>query len=91
MTKKKRSMKKIFHEVWEREKQMDKEGASFMQCIDCPKKLYESVVTHWNFSHEYGKNSHPEHKYNPLMIKPRCMACHMKKDHALTLKTEHSN
>ncbi len=83
-------MLKLFYEIYEERKILDETG-EYVVCVDCGKRIYHDYVSHWNFSHDYGKNSHPEFKYSKKHIKIRCVKCHQKRDHGLNLKVHFNN
>ena len=61
----KQSYKRLYKQIWEERKCEDHQGWEFVQCMDCPQRIYKDQLTVHNFAHIKSKGAEPSLKYNP--------------------------
>lgn len=70
--------KKLYEEIWNERKEMDLEGAEYVSCVDCGKRIYESQLAVHHFAHIESKGSTPEKKLDKKNIQIKCFRHHAK-------------
>lgn len=79
-------LKTLFLEIWHDRKCTDGDGAEYVRCVECHKKIYEQNLKVHHFSHDHSKGARPDLKFSKDNISIRCFFCHSLKDNGLRVK-----
>ena len=79
-------LKELFKEIWDERKIADEEGAEYVSCVDCGKRIYEQNLKVHHFSHTHSKGNSPHLKFEKSNVQIRCFACHSFLDNGLKIK-----
>lgn len=70
------ALKDFYRRLWDARKKTDFDGAEYVECADCEKRIYEPEVAVHHFAHIKSKGIAPELKFDPDNVAIKCFRCH---------------